>query len=90
VKDKLLNTLQLRDQVNGDPRRRELIEASIAQRSREAFTGALRRPAIDLRRNRRHLRYAVPPLLLLCSFFAPRADHRSHATAAQAWQRVHP
>lgn len=64
VKDKLLNTLQLRDQINGDPRRRELIEASIEQRSRELspvpFTAA-----IDLRRNTRYLRYAAPPLLVL-------------------------
>ncbi|MBK7268329.1 MAG: hypothetical protein IPI07_02025 [Flavobacteriales bacterium] len=35
VKDKLLNTLQLRDQSAIDPKHRALIEASIAQRSRE-------------------------------------------------------
>jgi hypothetical protein len=76
VQDKLLNTLQ-----------RELIEAAIAQRSRELspvpFTNA-----IDLRRNTRYLRYALPPLalLLVLLFAAPSLitgptqrllDHRS-------------
>ncbi|HEY0977442.1 MAG TPA: hypothetical protein VGE21_08225 [Flavobacteriales bacterium] len=72
VKDKLLNTLQLREQATQDPRNRELIEASIAQRSRELspvpFTAA-----IDLTRNRRYLRYALPPIgvLLILLFAAP-------------------
>lgn len=64
VRDKLLNTLQLRDQTAADPRQLELIEASIAQRSRELSPvpfGA----AIDLGRNRRYLRYALPPLGVL-------------------------
>jgi hypothetical protein len=72
VKDKLLNTLQLRGQNADDPQRRALIEASIAQRSRELspvpFTAA-----IDLGRNRKYLRYALPPLgvLLILLFAAP-------------------
>lgn len=72
VKDKLLNTLQLREQATHDPRNRALIEASIAQRSRELspvpFTAA-----IDLTRNRRYLRYALPPIgvLLILLFAAP-------------------
>ena len=64
VKDKLLNTLQLNEQVDHDPKRREWIEASIAQRSRELSPvpfGA----AIDLRKNMRYLRYALPPLAVL-------------------------
>ncbi len=64
VRDKLLNTLQLRGMVGEQPAQRALIEAAIAQRSRELgpvpFTGA-----IDLRRNTRYLRYALPPLALL-------------------------
>lgn len=64
VRDKLLNTLQLREQAVHQADHRELIEASIAQRSRELspvpFTAA-----IDLARNRRYLRYALPPLAVL-------------------------
>ncbi|MDX9751186.1 MAG: hypothetical protein RBT71_08930, partial [Flavobacteriales bacterium] len=64
VRDKLLNTLQLREMAASDPARRDLIEAAIAQRSRELgpvpFVNA-----IDLRRNTRYLRYAAPPVALL-------------------------
>ncbi|MCW5899741.1 MAG: hypothetical protein KIT10_10760 [Flavobacteriales bacterium] len=64
VKDKLLNTLQLRGMGGDDPQQRALVEAAIAQRGRELgpipFTNA-----IDLRRNRRYLRYALPPLAIL-------------------------
>ena len=72
VKDKLLNTLQLREQANSNFVQRELIEASIAQRSRELspvpFTAA-----IDLSKNRKYLRYALPPLavLIVLLFAAP-------------------
>lgn len=64
VRDKLLNTLQLRGMAQADPGRSALIEAAVAQRSRELgpvpFT-----QAIDLKRNARYLRYALPPLALL-------------------------
>jgi len=63
VRDKLLNTLQLRG-MSADVPQRELIEAAIAQRSRELGPVPFAN-AIDLRRNTRHLRYALPPLLLL-------------------------
>ena len=72
VKDKLLNTLQLRQQASSNFVNRELIEASIAQRSRELspvpFTAA-----IDLAGNKRYLRFALPPLavLLVLLFAAP-------------------
>lgn len=63
VQDKLLNILQLRQQ-SFNAVQKELIVASIQQKSEEIrpvpFTGA-----IDLRLNRRYLRYALPPLLLL-------------------------
>lgn len=72
VKDKLLNTLQLRGQRDEDPQRRMLIEASIAQRSRELSPVPFS-TAIDLRLNRRYLRYALPPvgILLIMLFAAP-------------------
>ncbi|MEO8590572.1 MAG: hypothetical protein ABI432_14445 [Flavobacteriales bacterium] len=63
VRDKLLNTLQLRDMVTNAPQR-DLVEAAIAQRSRELGPVPFAN-AIDLRRNTRYLRYALPPLLLL-------------------------
>lgn len=72
VQDKLLNALQLHALAPSDPARSALIEAAVAQRTRELkpvpFTSA-----IDLRRNRRYLRYAAPPLaiLLLLLFAAP-------------------
>ncbi|MBX2981034.1 MAG: hypothetical protein KF843_00015 [Flavobacteriales bacterium] len=72
VKDKLLNTLQLRGQSDEDPQRRMLIEASIAQRSRELSPVPFS-TAIDLGLNRRYLRYALPPVgvLLIMLFAAP-------------------
>ncbi|MFT3884441.1 MAG: hypothetical protein QM724_03130 [Flavobacteriales bacterium] len=72
MKDKLLNTLQLREQAHGDPAGRALIEASIAQRSRELSPVPFA-AAIDLTKNRRYLRYALPPLavLLVLLFAAP-------------------
>lgn len=72
VKDKLLNTLQLSEQASRDQGRRALIEAAIAQRSRELKPVPFVK-AIDLRRNRRYLRFALPPLalLLLLLFAAP-------------------
>ncbi|MBX2971920.1 MAG: hypothetical protein KF797_02355 [Flavobacteriales bacterium] len=64
VKDKLLNTLQLRGMTAAHPGQRALIDAAIAQRNRELgpipFVNA-----IDLRRNTRYLRYALPPLAVL-------------------------
>ncbi len=64
VRDKLLNTLQLREQADRDTAQRALIEASIAQRTRELSPIPFAN-AIDLGRNKRHLRFALPPLLVL-------------------------
>ncbi len=64
VRDKLLNTLQLRHQAPRDPQQAALILAAIAQRSRELSPVPFSN-AIDLRRNRRYLRYALPPIGLL-------------------------
>jgi hypothetical protein len=79
VKDKLLNTLQLREMAASQAQQSDLIDAAIAQRSRELgpvpFVNA-----IDLRRNTRYLRYALPPLALLAraAFRGTQLDHRPH------------
>ncbi|MCW5922368.1 MAG: DUF4175 domain-containing protein [Saprospiraceae bacterium] len=67
VKDKLLNILQLKHQSN-NAIYADLINASINQKSEEIklvpFTAA-----IDLGKNRKYLRYALPPVLLLLFLF---------------------
>jgi hypothetical protein len=67
VKDKLLNILQLKQQSQ-NALQADLINASINQKSEEIklvpFTGA-----IDLGKNRKYLRFALPPLLLLLFLF---------------------
>ncbi len=72
VKDKLLNTLQLKEMSNVSPQQRALIDAAIEQRSRELVPVPFAN-AIDLRRNTRYLRYALPPLavLVILLFAAP-------------------
>lgn len=72
VKDKLLNTLQLRQQAARNEGEQALLLASIAQRSRELGTVPFSN-AIDLRRNGRYLRFALPPLMVLLAllFAAP-------------------
>jgi hypothetical protein len=66
VKDKLLNTLQLHDQAETqmDPRRRELIEASIGQKIEELRPVPFVK-AVDYRTNRRYVRYIAVPVLVL-------------------------
>ncbi len=63
VEDKLLNVLQLRQQAERttDP---GLLLASIDQKASEISPVPFR-SAIDLTQNRRYLKYALPPLLLL-------------------------
>ncbi|TXF90627.1 DUF4175 domain-containing protein [Neolewinella aurantiaca] len=63
VKDKLLNVLQLRRQASagGDT---SLVLASIDQKASEISPVPFP-AAIDLRNNRKYLKYALPPLLLL-------------------------
>ena len=62
VQDKLLNVLQLRRQA--DRGNNDLLLASIDQKSSEISPVPFR-SAIDLTQNRRYLKYALPPLLLL-------------------------
>jgi len=73
VKDKLLNTLQLKkeaDLVGGDS---SLIHASIDQKIKELKPVPFE-TAINLGENKRYLKYALPPLflLILILFAAPR------------------
>ncbi|MCO6476337.1 MAG: DUF4175 domain-containing protein [Phaeodactylibacter sp.] len=63
VQDKLLNILQLKHQ-SGQSSNQELILASIDQKSEEIKLVPFPN-AIDLSKNRKYLRYALPPLLLL-------------------------
>ena len=63
VKDKLLNVLQLRHQAESTSQK-DLILASINQKSAEIQPVPFK-SAINLSQNRKYLRYALPPLLIL-------------------------
>lgn len=63
VQDKLLNILQLKQQHN-NAIYAELIHASINQKSNEIRLVPFQ-SAIDLGRNRKYLRYALPPIMIL-------------------------
>ncbi len=64
VKDKLLNILQLKQQSEVVSGGRDLLLASIDQKSEDIKLTPFQK-AIDLTKNKKHLRYALPPLLLL-------------------------
>jgi hypothetical protein len=64
VKDKLLNILQLNKQAQTNSAQAELIMASVNQKSNEIKFVPFK-SAINLAQNRKYLRYALPPLLLL-------------------------
>ena len=64
VKDKLLNILQLNKQAQTNPAQAELILASVNQKSNDIKFVPFK-AAINLAQNRKYLRYALPPLLLL-------------------------
>ncbi|TNE59389.1 MAG: DUF4175 domain-containing protein [Bacteroidetes bacterium] len=68
VKDKLLNILQLKQQASSNAIYAELINASINQKSDEIKLVPFK-AAIDLQKNRKYLRYALPPILLLLFLF---------------------
>lgn len=63
VQDKLLNILHLKRQMD-ESQVMELIQAGIEQKSQKINPVPFRK-AIDLRKNRKYLRYALPPFLLL-------------------------
>jgi hypothetical protein len=62
VKDKLLNVLQLKEQAGSADT--ALLEASINQKIKNLKPVPFA-AAIDLKDNKKHLRYALPPLLLM-------------------------
>lgn len=67
VKDKLLNILQL-NHDRSDLASAELIEASINQKSEEIKLVPFSN-AVDLGSNKKYLRYALPPALVLLAIF---------------------
>ena len=69
IEDRLLNTLQLQQRAQDtDPGSRELLLASIKQRSKQLspyrFTAA-----VDFSENQRYLKYALPPLFLFAGIY---------------------
>ncbi|MCP9745198.1 DUF4175 family protein [Lacihabitans sp. CS3-21] len=70
IKDKLLNTLQLANGLSDTDN--ALLEASIAQKTKELKLVKFA-DAINLKENRKYLKYSLPPLLaiLLISAIAP-------------------
>ena len=64
VKDKLLNILQLKQQADSQGANTDLILAGIDQKSKDIRPVPFKK-AIDLSQNRKYLKYALPPLLLL-------------------------
>ncbi|WP_374948488.1 DUF4175 family protein [Mucilaginibacter sp.] len=72
VHDKLLNTLQLKKQVDEHPAHRELLEASINQKI-EALSPVSFPSAINIRDNTKYLKWVIPPAAIICiiAFAAP-------------------
>jgi len=64
VKDKLLNVLQLKQQSDESGANKDLLLASVDQKSEDIKLTPFRK-AIDLTKNRKYLRFALPPLMLL-------------------------
>lgn len=79
VKDKLLNVLQLKRQAGAEADNLLLL-ASIDQKSSEISPVPFR-SAIDLTQNRRYLKYALPPLLLLLVILVAAPSLISDSTA---------
>ena len=72
VHDKLLNTLQLKQQAAENAAHRELIEASINQKI-EALQPVSFPSAINIRDNSKYLKWVIPPAAVICviAFAAP-------------------
>ncbi len=77
VGDKLLNTLQLSELGNHNPVNFELINASIDQKIKDLKPIPFN-AAIDLSKNRKYLKYVLPPLIYpdYYSFFFANLDNR--------------
>jgi hypothetical protein len=65
VHDKLLNTLQLKKQVNENAEHRELIEASINQKI-ETLKPVSFPSAVNIRENSKYLKWVIPPAAIIC------------------------
>jgi hypothetical protein len=72
IKDKLINTLQLKKLADENPEKKNLIEASIDQRI-ATFKPIPFASAIKISDNKKYLRYALVPLatMLIIAFAAP-------------------
>lgn len=79
VKDKLLNTLQLKKLSDLNPEQRSLIDASINQKIADLrsvpFTSA-----IHLKENRKYLKYAVAPMAVIVFIFFASPSILSEST----------
>ena len=64
IQDKLLNILQLKRQADHSENNSELLFAGIEQKTKEIELVPFK-SAIDLNRNRKYLRYVLPPALVL-------------------------
>jgi hypothetical protein len=64
INDKLANTLQLKSLHEKEPNGNSLIEASIDQKTKELKTVSFG-SAIDIRKNRKYLKYAIIPVLVI-------------------------
>lgn len=67
VQDRLLNTLQLKEMSINSTENIELLSASIDQKVANLQPVPFN-SAIDLRENRRYLKYALPPLFVILAF----------------------
>lgn len=78
VRDKLLNTLQLQRQSDASGAN-ELLDASIQQKTSE-LTPVPFVNAVDLGENKKYLKYALPPLLVLIILLAAAPQFLSEST----------
>lgn len=66
VSDRLVNTLQLNDDMSGQDGNLELIRASVVQRS-ATLSAIPFVDAIDIKENKRYLKFVIPIILVFCS-----------------------
>ena len=79
IKDKLLNTLQLKKLSDLNPEQRSLIDASINQKI--ADLGPVRfTSAIHIKENRKYLKYAVAPMAIIVFIFFASPSILSEST----------
>lgn len=69
VSDRLLNTLQLNDQINENDRSFELIRASVSQRSNDLLSVKFE-DAIRYSESKKYLKFVLPPVLIFLTVLA--------------------